>query len=218
MNKKSIKILIYPILSSALVILTGVYLGKYLLLSGLTKLFYSIILTNIALVTPLIFTKSRIVFLSGIKGFKNINKLTLISKTIAYYILFNILTVLLTIILKKIGFLTNIFQEQVGIINLLKQFEDYKIILIIFIGLLGPTLEELYFRNFIMEFLKKVFNFKIAILAQALLFGLLHGEIQSLGFVVIWGLYLGVIREKHNIYYSIALHSLVNTVSFIFLF
>lgn len=217
MSKKSIKILMYPILTSVLIIFIALNLSKYILVSTTLKLFLSILFTNFALLTPILFKKSRRIFLDGLLNITKLN-LKLIPQTLFYYICFNIITFAIVSIAEKTQIFTNIFQQQVGVIDVLSQYNGPLILLFLFIGIIGPIIEELYFRNFIQQNLKKFFNTGFSLIIQAIIFGLLHGEIQSLGFVVIWGIFLGIIRERQNIYYSISLHALVNTVSFLILF
>lgn len=212
MIKKSIKIIIYPLIASAVIILSGVALGKSIISNQTFKIIYSMVLVNFALLSPLIFKESKESYLKGISDFKNLN-IKIIPLTIFYYIAFNIFTSLLLFVINVSGILENYFKSQEGTIEILKQIQANGFLLFIMVGILGPLLEELYFRNFMQENLKKIFNLKIAIIGQAIIFGVLHGEIQSLGFVLLWGIYLGIIRSRNNIYYSFLLHSMVNTIS-----
>ena len=87
------------------------------------------------------------------------------------------------------------------------------IILMISSGIIAPIAEEFIFRYGIQKNLSK-FNVKFAIIYQALLFGLLHGNLIQFSYAFVLGLIFGYITyKKGNIMYSILLHIAINLSS-----
>lgn len=82
-------------------------------------------------------------------------------------------------------------------------------------GILAPIAEELVFRYGMMKNLIKI-NVPFGIIFQALLFGLMHGNIVQSSYAFLLGLIFGYIDYKHdNIAYSIILHIAINASSVI---
>tara|TARA_B100001094_G_C17828837_1_gene622172 strand:- start:288 stop:677 length:390 start_codon:yes stop_codon:yes gene_type:complete len=85
-----------------------------------------------------------------------------------------------------------------------------KITIILWICIVGPIIEELYFRNFILENIKSK---KYANIIQAGIFGLFHMELSILGPITIYGYLLGKLKLKYGIKYAIWLHIINNSIS-----
>ena len=81
--------------------------------------------------------------------------------------------------------------------------------IIIWISLIAPIIEELYFRNFIWNNIKN----KNRNVIQASLFAIFHLEPSTLGPLFIYGILLGKIREKYGIYAAITLHIINNSLA-----
>ena len=89
-------------------------------------------------------------------------------------------------------------------------------ILSIEIIFLGPISEELFFRGFIYNFLKKKLDWKSAVIITSIVFAFLHSSIW--GFFIVFILSIGIcyIYEKtRNIVSAIVFHSLYNTLSLV---
>lgn len=85
--------------------------------------------------------------------------------------------------------------------------------LLICSGILAPVAEEFIFRYGMMKNLAKI-NIKFAIVYQALLFGLLHGNIIQSTYAFVLGLIFGYIDYKEkSIVPSIILHIAINSSS-----
>lgn len=81
----------------------------------------------------------------------------------------------------------------------------------LYVGIIGPVVEELVFRGFVMRALEK-HGKVLAIVVSALLFGLMHANIPQSIFAVFSGLILGYAAMRYSIVWSIALHILNNLV------
>lgn len=81
---------------------------------------------------------------------------------------------------------------------------------VITIGILGPIMEELLFREVLLERLR-VYSDLTAIIVTSVCFGLLHGNIQQIIYTIPFGMILAYVKVKTNdIRYSIGLHMAVN--------
>lgn len=81
------------------------------------------------------------------------------------------------------------------------------------ICLLAPLLEELLFRGAILQSLRR-FGDGFAIIASALLFGMIHGNLVQTPFAFLVGLALGFfVVELGSIWVSILMHFCINTLS-----
>ena len=69
---------------------------------------------------------------------------------------------------------------------------------IIFVSILPPVFEELAFRGYLYNIMKKVTNDKITIIATSFLFALIHFSFISLLWIFPFGLFLGYLRKKYN--------------------
>ncbi len=81
----------------------------------------------------------------------------------------------------------------------------------LYVGIIGPIVEELVFRGFIMRALEK-HGKMLAIVVSSLFFGLMHANIPQSIFAVFSGLILGYVAMRYSIVWSIALHILNNLV------
>lgn len=92
---------------------------------------------------------------------------------------------------------------------------DWKILIIIDIminTIIRPFLEEIVFRGVIMNDLKK-YGYKVAIVINSILFGLIHYNINNTGQYIVLGIIFSYIAYKYSLKYSILLHILCNIPS-----
>ena len=83
----------------------------------------------------------------------------------------------------------------------------------IFVGLIGPIVEEYVFRKQILDH-TRMFGDKRAIVFSAFVFALFHGNLSQMFYAFTLGLLFGYIYVKTgSIKYSAGLHVMVNTVS-----
>ena len=89
------------------------------------------------------------------------------------------------------------------------------LVLILVVGIIGPILEELVFRRFIIDRIRPYGEF-LAVIFSALTFGMFHGNFYQLFYAFAIGFILGYIyiRSK-NIIYPIILHIAFNSFSVI---
>ena len=89
-------------------------------------------------------------------------------------------------------------------------------LLILSVILLAPIGEELLFRGIIMNYSKRCMPAIWAIILQAALFGLYHGNIVQIIYAFVMGIILGIVSQKlGSIVYSIILHMAVNISIFL---
>ncbi len=86
-------------------------------------------------------------------------------------------------------------------------------ILLIFVGLIGPVLEELIFRKVLMDRLLP-FGDKTAILVTAVAFGLYHANFAQIPYAIVLGLILGYAYTRTgDIRVPILMHIAINSVT-----
>lgn len=100
----------------------------------------------------------------------------------------------------------NDMMQQLGI------GDDFSMITIICAVIGAPIVEEICFRGFTLKLFEKSFNnFLVANICQALLFGIVHGNIIQGTYAFCIGMVLGYIRKRYDsIYASILGHLLFN--------
>lgn len=129
-------------------------------------------------------------------------------KDILYIILMGIaLSIVLSIL---IDFLTQLFPSYEEVSNRITS-QTSSILNIMCIVVLVPIYEEIIFRGIIFNHLKENYKIGIAIVAQALVFGIEHGNIVQSIYTFILGIVLALIYMYFNsIYANIMLHMIFN--------
>ena len=107
-------------------------------------------------------------------------------------------------------FLIPLFPDYVEITDGFNQYEP--ILRFISIVILPPLVEEYLFRYRIQGFLKEGFGTTLAIVGQALLFGILHHYIVQKIYAIALGILFGWIREKKGIRATFWMHITVNGI------
>ncbi len=88
-------------------------------------------------------------------------------------------------------------------------------VLLLVVGIIGPILEELVFRRFIIDRIRPYGEF-LAVMFSALTFGMFHGNFYQLFYAFAIGFILGFIYVRtKNIIYPIILHMAFNSFSVI---
>lgn len=91
-----------------------------------------------------------------------------------------------------------------------------KIYMIMLICIIGPVLEELFFRGYVFNILKKKYNIIIGAIASSLLYMFFHDLKINFMYLFIPGLiYVYVYDKTKNILSSITVHSMNNTIWFL---
>ncbi len=86
--------------------------------------------------------------------------------------------------------------------------------LLLGVGIIAPIAEEIIFRGFIQNKLLSSFPVWLAIVIQAVFFGLIHGNLVQMSYAFVIGLIFGLLVYKSNsIYPAIILHVLNNSIA-----
>ena len=81
----------------------------------------------------------------------------------------------------------------------------------LYIGLVGPAIEELVFRGVLMQSLAP-YGRNFAIVTSALMFALYHGDLVQGLFAFVMGLVLGFVAMEYSLVWSIAIHIFNNAI------
>ena len=109
--------------------------------------------------------------------------------------------------------------------NIQSTFQEQPLLIAVFACIIGPLVEELFFRQLLLHYLQKKLSTWLSILLVGLVFALTHMHNVSLSEWVGAVGYLGgglafsiiYVKEKENIYYPLLVHMLGNSLSFIIL-
>lgn len=128
----------------------------------------------------------------------------------------NILVTIIGFILKLFGFTGNPSQNETNITELLHS-NATPFLLILGLGVAGPIVEELVFRQFLIGFLERYIPMWVAIAISSLLFGLIHmhgfttAEWFNVWYYSAMGLAFSLIYAlDRNVYMPIAVHVWLN--------
>jgi membrane protease YdiL (CAAX protease family) len=87
---------------------------------------------------------------------------------------------------------------------------------LITIGILGPVFEELLFRGLVFGELRKIMPVKVALVLQALLFGVYHLNVVQGAYAFLLGLLIGYVYYRSNsIIAPVIIHIAINSLSVI---
>lgn len=147
---------------------------------------------------------------------------------------FGVLTSWLFLILMTVvfGFVSEMLRRFLGLdgqglnqSNIQSTFQEQPLLIAVFACIIGPIVEELFFRQLLLHHLQKKLSTWLSILLVGLVFALTHMHNVSLSEWVGAVGYLGgglafsiiYVKEKENIYYPLLVHMLGNSLSFIIL-
>lgn len=124
---------------------------------------------------------------------------------------------LISVSILLINFFTRILGINIisKVSSIIINYNHWKILIIIDIMInttIRPFLEEIVFRGVIMNDLKK-YGYKVAIVINSILFGLIHYNINNTGQYIVLGIIFSYIAYKYSLKYSILLHILCNIPS-----
>ena len=148
--------------------------------------------------------------------------------------IFGVLTGWLFLILMTVvfGFVSEMLKQFFGLdgqglnqSNIQSSFQEQPILIAVFACIIGPLVEELFFRQILLRYLRKSLPTWLSILIVGFAFALTHMHSLSLSEWVGAVGYLGgglafsiiYVKEKENIYYPLLVHMLGNSISFIIL-
>ena len=109
--------------------------------------------------------------------------------------------------------------------NLQSTFQDQPLLIAVFACIIGPLMEELFFRQLLLHHLQKQLPDLLSIILVGLIFALSHMHNLNLSEWISAVGYLGgglafsiiYVKEKENIYYPLLVHMLSNSLSLIIL-
>ena len=147
---------------------------------------------------------------------------------------FGVLTGWLFLILMTVvfGFVSEMLRRFLGLdgqglnqSNIQSTFQEQPLLIAVFACIIGPIVEELFFRQLLLHHLQKKLSTWLSILMVGLVFALTHMHNVSLSEWIGAVGYLGgglafsiiYVKEKENIYYPLFVHMLGNSLSFIVL-
>ena len=130
------------------------------------------------------------------------------------------------------GFISGMFRQFLELdgqglnqSNIQSTFQEQPLLIAIFACIIGPLVEELFFRQFLLHYLQKQLPGLLSIILVGLVFALAHMHNLSLSEWIGAVGYLGgglafsiiYVKEKENIYYPLLIHMLGNSLSLIIL-
>ena len=218
MSNKNKGILVFAILYTVLFVFDGVKLLSYLMPSAIANYLVYVVL---ALYGSFLF-KDRL-----------IQQWNEIRKTKRKFF-FGVLTGWLFLILMTVvfGFVSEMLRRFLGLdgqglnqSNIQSTFQEQPLLIAVFACIIGPIVEELFFRQLLLHHLQKKLSTWLSILLVGLVFALTHMHNVSLSEWIGAVGYLGgglafsiiYVKEKENIYYPLFVHMLGNSLSFIIL-
>ena len=218
MSNKNKGILIFTILYTVLFVFDGVKLLASLMPSAIANYLVYVVLT---LYGSFLF-KDRL-----IQQWKEIRK----TKRKFF---FGVLTGWLFLFLMTVvfEFVSEMLKQFFGLVgqglnqsNIQSTFQEQPILIAVFACIIGPLVEELFFRQVLLYYLQKRLPGLLSIILVGLIFALRHMHNLSLSEWVGAVGYLGgglafsiiYVKEKENIYYPLLVHMLGNSLSLIIL-
>ena len=147
---------------------------------------------------------------------------------------FGVLTGWLFLILMTVvfGFVSEMLRQFFGLVgqglnqsNIQSTFQEQPLLIAVFACVIGPLVEELFFRQILLRYLRKSLPTWLSVFLVGLAFALTHMHSLSLSEWVGAVGYLGgglafsiiYVKEKENIYYPLLVHMLGNSLSLIIL-
>jgi len=148
--------------------------------------------------------------------------------------IFGVLTGWLFLILMTVvfGFVSEMLRQFFGLVgqglnqsNIQNTFQVQPLLIVVFACVIGPLVEELFFRQTLLRYLRKSLPTWLSIFIASLAFALTHMHNLNLSEWVGAVYYLGsgldfsiiFVKEKENIYYPLLVHMLSNSLPFIIL-
>ena len=218
MSNKNKGILVFAILYTVLFVFDGVKLLSYLMPSAIANYLVYVVL---ALYGSFLF-KDRLI--------QQWNEIRETKRKFFFGVLKGwLFLILMTVVF---GFVSEMLRQFLGLVgqglnqsNIQSTFQEQPLLIAVFACIIGPIVEELFFRQLLLHHLQKKLSTWLSILLVGLVFALTHmhnvrlsewiGAVGYLG----GGLAFSIIyvKEKENIYYPLFVHMLGNSLSFIIL-
>ena len=147
---------------------------------------------------------------------------------------FGVLTGWIFLILMTVafGFISELLRQFFGLVgqglnqsNIQITFQEQPLLIAVFACIIGPLVEELFFRQILLRYLRKSLPTWLSVFLVGLAFALTHMHSLSLSEWVGAVGYLGgglafsiiYVKEKENVYYPLLVHMLGNSLALIIL-
>jgi len=148
-------------------------------------------------------------------GFKKVSLKKLIKTILGCYLFYLALSFIISLLLSYTGLSLPGYQDQESYLPLFGYDAFGLISAFLVVSLVAPFLEELFFRGFMYRIFTKTWPKWLGSVLTALLFALIHFQLQTLIPLFILGLILNHAYQKtDSVWTSVAFHSLNNTIAF----
>ena len=221
MSNKNKGILIFAILYTVLFVFDGVKLLSYLMPSAIANYLKYLVYVVLALYGSFL-CKDRL-----IQQWKEIRKTKrkFFFGVLKGWLFLILMTVIFEFVSEMLRQFLGLDGQSLNQSNLQSTFQDQPLLIAVFACIIGPLVEELFFRQILLRYLRKSLATWLSIFLVGLAFALTHMHSLSLSEWVGAVVYLGgglafsiiYVKEKENIYYPLVVHMIVNSLSFIIL-
>ena len=221
MSNKYKRVLVFGILYTVLFVFDGVKLLASLMPSAIANYLKYLVYVVLALYGSFLF-KDRLI--------KQWNEIRKTKRKFFFGVLKGCLfLILMTLVFE---FVSEMLRQFLGLdgqglnqSNIQSTFQEQPLLIAVFACVIGPLVEELFFRQLFLHHLQKSLSSWLSILLVGLVFALTHMHNLSLSEWVSAVGYLGgglafsiiYVKEKENVYYPLVVHILGNSLSFIIL-
>ena len=221
MSNKYKKVLVFAILYTVLFVFDGIKLLASSMPSAIANYLKYLVYVVLALYGSFLF-KDRLI--------QQWNEIRYSKRKFFFGVLAGCLFLILVTVF--FGFISGILRQFLGLdgqglnqSNIQSTFQEQPLLLAVFACVIGPFVEELFFRQLLLHHLQKSLSSWLSIILVGLLFALAHMHNLSLSEWVSAVGYLGgglafsiiYVKEKENVYYPLVVHMLGNSLSFIIL-
>ncbi len=156
-------------------------------------------------------------------GFRSRNSIRYIFWGITCYLMFLPLYFFTNFLVLKLSQILAVELKPQDVFSLLTQTSGFSPaqlrLLILFVAVIGPLVEEIFFRGFLYRALRRKMGVSFALLISAVLFSLIHFNVMVF-FPILWlGIILGLLLEKTgSLVPCVIMHIMVNSISLTMLF
>ena len=221
MSNKYKKVLVFAILYTVLFVFDGIKLLASSMPSAIANYLKYLVYVVLALYGSFLF-KDRLI--------QQWNEIRYSKRKFFFGVLAGCLFLILVTVF--FGFISGILRQFLGLdgqglnqSNIQSTFQEQPLLLAVFACVIGPFVEELFFRQLLLHHLHKRLPGLLSIILVGLIFALTHMHSLALSEWVSAVGYLGgglafsiiYVKEKENVYYPLVVHMLGNSLSFIIL-
>ena len=221
MSNKYKKVLVFAILYTVLFVFDGIKLLASSMPSAIANYLKYLVYVVLALYGSFLF-KDRLI--------QQWNEIRYSKRKFFFGVLAGCLFLILVTVF--FGFISGILRQFLGLdgqglnqSNIQSTFQEQPLLLAVFACVIGPFVEELFFRQLLLHHLHKRLPGLLSIILVGLVFALTHMHSLALSEWVSAVGYLGgglafsiiYVKEKENVYYPLVVHMLGNSLSFIIL-